>query len=154
MSPLELYNELRFKGYFDYNLFSKVINQKYEPEGSILGHTLNKDEEGWIQDLQIMSGDSIAEDSFVDSDEKGNEMYAYILLEPKGVGDNWYKLELYFHEYGEDEAIEIEFRQMEEPEWRGVSSDKYMTGMWYFDKDKPLETILLNWVDTDPFDIK
>ena len=77
MSPIELYNELRFKGYFDYNLFSKVLNQKYKPswEGA---HGIHQADEILIQDLQIMSGDIIAEDSFVDSDEDDNEMYGYI----------------------------------------------------------------------------
>tara|TARA_R110002060_G_scaffold10956_3_gene16145 strand:- start:2037 stop:2498 length:462 start_codon:yes stop_codon:yes gene_type:complete len=153
MSPIELYNELRFKGYFDYNLFSKVLNQKYKPswEGA---HGIHQADEILIQDLQIMSGDIIAEDSFVDSDEDDNEMYGYIQLLPKGVGDNWYRLELYFHEYGEDDAIEIEFRQTEEPEWRGVPSDKYMKGLWLYDKDKPLENILLNWLGTNPLGVK
>ena len=150
MSPIELYNELRFRGYFDYNLFSKVLNQKYEHIWSAIG----EEEEILIQDLQIMSGDIIAEDSFVDSDEKGYEIYAYIQLLPKGVGDNWYRLELYFHEYGEDDAIEIEFRQTEEPEWRGVPSDKYMKGLWLYDKEKPLENILLNWLDINPLEVK
>ena len=188
MSPIELYNELRFKGYFDYNLFSKVLNQKYDPEGKSkrvfmdpvdgkefsarvlakkhmhrMGHkgavivSRRRDtevEERLIQDLQIMSGDIIAEDSFVDSDEEGNEMYGYILLLPKGVGDNWYMLELYFHEYGEDDAIEIDFRQTEEPEWMGGPSDKYMKGLWLYDKDKPLENILLNWLDINPLEVK
>jgi|LWDU01.1.fsa_nt_gi hypothetical protein len=151
MSPIELYNELRFKGYFDYNLFSKVLNQKYKPSWEV---TQTQADEILIQDLQIMSGDIIAEDSFVDSDEDDNEMYGYIQLLPKGVGDNWYRLELYFHEYGEDDAIEIEFRQTEEPEWRGVPSDKYMKGLWLYDKDKPLENILLNWLDTNPLEVK
>jgi hypothetical protein len=151
MSPIELYNELRFKGYFDYNLFSKVLNQKYKPSWEV---TQTQADEILIQDLQIMSGDIIAEDSFVDSDEDDNEMYGYIQILPKGVGDNWYRLELYFHEYGEDDAIEIEFRQTEEPEWRGVPSDKYMKGLWLYDKDKPLENILLNWLDTNPLEVK
>ena len=127
-----------------------VLNQKYEHIWSAIG----EEEEILIQDLQIMSGDIIAEDSFVDSDEEGNEMYGYILLLPKGVGDNWYMLELYFHEYGEDDAIEIEFRQTEEPEWRGVPSDKYMKGLWLYDKEKPLENILLNWLDINPLEVK
>ena len=188
MSPIELYNELRFRGYFDYNLFSKVLNQKYEPRGNshriytdpvdgkeFIARTLAKEhmhrmghtgavvissrqdievEERLIQDLQIMSGDTIAEDSFVDSDEKGNEMYAYILLLPKGVGDNWYKLELYFHEYGGEEGIEIEFSQTEEFDWIGGENDYSYKGMWLYDKEKPLENILLNWLDINPLEVK
>ena len=153
MNPIELYNELRFRGYFDYNLFSKVLNQKYEPGGKsdriytdpVDGKEFNsrtlakkhmhrmghkgavivsrrrdtEEEERLLQNLQIMDGEIIAEDSFVDSDEEGNEMYGYILLLPKGVGDNWYQLELYFHDYGEDETIEFEFRQTQGPEWVG-----------------------------------
>jgi hypothetical protein len=152
MSPIELYNELRFRGYFDYNLFSKVLNQKYKPSRPEVTQTYA--DEILIQDLQIMSGDIIAEDSFVDSDEKGDEIYAYIQLLPKGVGDNWYRLELYFHEYEDEAMVEIEFRQTEEPEWRGVPSDKYMKGLWLYDKDKPLENILLNWLDTNPLEVK
>ena len=111
-------------------------------------------EERLIQDLQIMSGDIIAEDSFVDSDEKGNEMYAYILLLPKGVGDNWYQLELYFHMYGQDNGIEIELRQMEGPEWIGGEGDYQYKGVWLYDVDKPLENILLNWLDINPLEVK
>ena len=154
MNPIELYNELRFKGYFDYNLFSKVINQKYE-----LRITKNAREEwttvfgdGWlIEQLKIMDGDVIAADSFVDSDEHGDEMYGYIFLLPKGVGDNWYQLELYFHMLDEG-LIEIEFKQMEEPEWNIGDSSYY--GIWKYDQDKPLENILLNWLDVDPLEAK
>ncbi len=188
MSPIELYNALRFKGYFDYNLFNKVINQKYEPivrsrriftdplDGKkFASRTLAKNhmnrmghlaavvvsrsedaefEERLLQNLQIMNGEIIAEDSFVDSDKEGNEMYGYILLLPTQKGDNWYVLELYFHDYGEDEAIEIEFRQMRGPEWVEGEDDYYYQGMWVYDKDKPLENILLNWLDINPLEVK
>ena len=188
MNPIELYNALRFKGYFDYNLFAKVINQKYEPRGNshriytdpvdgkeFIARTLAKEhmhrmghtgavvissrqdievEEKLIQDLQIMDGDAIAEDSFVDSDEEGNEMYGYILLLPKGVGDNWYQLELYFHMCSRCDGIGIEFRQTENPEWEGGENDYYYKGMWLYGEDKPLENILLNWLDVDPLEVK
>ncbi len=189
MNPIELYNELRFKGYFDYNLFSKVLNQKYDPKGKSkrvfvdpvdgkefssrvlakkhmhrFGHqaavvvSTSREvdmevAERLLQNLQIMAGDIIAEDSFVDSDEEGNEMYGYILLLPKSVGDNWYQLELYFHMYDETAQIEIEFWQMEEPGWR-VETDKHSKGVWFYDKDKPLENILLNWLDINPLEVK
>ncbi len=188
MSPIELYNELRFRGYFDYNLFNKVINQKYEPQvrsrriftdpvdgKEFTSRTLAKKhmhrmghraavvvsrredaevEERLLQRLQIMDGEIIAEDSFVDSDEEGNEMYGYILLLPTQKGDNWYGLELYFHDYDEDEAIEFEFRQMQGPEWVGGEGEYYYPGIWVYDKDKPLENILLNWLDINPLEVK
>ncbi len=150
MNPIELYNELRFKGYFDYNLFSKVINQKYDPKGSGSSNIFNVS----ISQLEIMDGEHIAGDSFVDSDEKGNEMYGYILLLPKGVGDNWYKLELYFHMYDKNDGIEIELSQMESLEGGGGENDYYYKGMWLYDVDKPLKNILLNWLNINPLEVK
>ena len=150
MNPIELYNELRFKGYFDYNLFKRVINQKYDPKRSETGNIFNVS----INQLEIMDGDVIAEDSFVDSDMDGDEMYGYILLLPKGVGDNWYQLELYFHMYGQDNGIEIELRQMEGPEWIGGEGDYQYKGIWLYDVDKPLENILLNWLNINPLEVK
>ena len=169
MSPIELYNELRFKGYFDYNLFKRAINQYEDITGEFFGFRgrnpyFNESKRdphigalldgSLVKALKMMDGYEISMDSFVDSDNDGNEVSAYILLEPKRLGDNWYMLELYF--YSDPMIIEIVITEPKDLDDIGVDKriSQNWSEVWAYDKDKPLENILLNWVDTNPLEVK